>query len=122
MAFYYTDSDYEVFLKFFQFLNGRSSFNYQEYLEAFASLDAYVRKSSIERPSFCSSADAFLQFLYELDVLGCMIQTDSSQEPFYSWCHRDRTTSNMAPKVRVGVRYEIHYGLMKALDLGKIFR
>jgi cold shock CspA family protein len=38
------------------------------------------------------------------------------------WCFRERTLSNMAPKVRIGVEYEIFYGLSKALNVGRPIR
>jgi len=64
----------------------------------------------------------FLQFLYELNVI-CYIEKDATndaeQERFIRWCFRERTLSNMAPKVRVGVEYEIFYGLSKALNVGR---
>lgn len=117
MAFYHTDVDYEIFLKFFQYLNGHSRFTYNFYLSAFKNFEKFINRSHFPKPSFCESPDSFLQFLYDLDVLGYIDETDN--EPFFGWCHRERSPSNIAPKVKTHVRYDIHYGLMKALGLGK---
>jgi cold shock CspA family protein len=65
--------------------------------------------------------ELFLQFLYEQNVI-CYKERDPENEhatPFLRWCFRERTLSNMAPKVRVGVEYEIFYGLSKALNVGR---
>lgn len=120
LSFYYRAGDYELFLKFFQFLNGRSRFSYAQYSEAFAAFNEFLDRGRYDRPAFCESADSFLQFLYELNVLGYITDTDSG--PFFGLCFRERSASNIAPKVRTHVRYDIHYGLMKALDLGTHFR
>ena len=119
LSFYYRREDYEMFLKFFQYLNGRSRFSYEEYLNAFSAFDGFLERQSVERPRFCSSADEFLQFIYELNVVAYVVDTDD--KPFFGYCFRERTASNISPKVRTHVRYDVHYGLMKALDLGKRF-
>lgn len=119
MAFYHTDADFEIFLKFFQFLEGRSRFTYTEYLAAYSEFEGFIERNKMAAPPFLDSPDAFLQFLYDLDILGYIV--DTPDEPFFGWCHRERSPANIAPKVKTHVRYEIHYGLMKALWLGKHF-
>ena len=119
LLFYYTPEEYELFVKFFQFLNGKSRFTYQEYLESYGAFVNFITRNHIDMPAFCTTPDNFLQFLYDLNVISYIVDTD--EEPFFGWCYRERTPSNIAPKVRTGVRYEVHYGLMKALDLGKRF-
>lgn len=120
LSFYYRAQDYEILLKFFQFLNGHSRFTYDEFIDAFMAFDAFLIKGVHTRPPFCESSDRLLQFLYELNILGYVIETDGTK--FFGWCFRERTPSNLSPKVRTHVRYDIHYGLMKALDLGTPFR
>jgi hypothetical protein len=119
LAFYYSSKPYEQFLKFFQFLDGRSRFTYDQYLRAFENYMAFLNRNAVEVPEFCNTPDNFLQFLYDLNVL-CYI-ADAGDELFFGWCFRERSPSNIAPKVRTHVRYDVHYGLMKALDLGKSF-
>jgi cold shock CspA family protein len=66
----------------------------------------------------------FLQFLYEQNVV-CFKERDPENEyaePFIRWCFRERSLSNMAPKVRIGVEYEVFYGLSKALNVGRPVR
>ena len=119
LAFYYSNENYELFLKFFEYLNGHSGFTYSEFLNVFKDYKEFINKNIKYEPDFCETPDIFLQFMYDLNVVGYIVDTDN--ERFFGWCFRDRTSSNIAPKVRTRARYEVHYGLMKALDLGKHF-
>lgn len=119
ISFYHSNEEYELFLKFFEYLNGHSRFSYDVFLEAFKAYQEYITQNVKLKPSFCETPDIFLQFLYDLNVV-CYI-VDTENERFFGWCYRDRTPSNIAPKVRTRARYDVHYGLMKALDLGKHF-
>lgn len=120
LAFYYSNEDYESFVKFFQFLNGKSRFSYEDFLAAFRAYSEFLRRNVKSKPSFAETPDIFLQLLYDLNAISYISKTDD--KPFYGWCYRERTPANIAPKVRTHARYEVHVGLMKALDLGKHFR
>ncbi len=120
ISFYYASGDYELLLKFFQFLNGRSRFTYSEYLVAYSAYEDFISRGAFQKPRFCGSPDEFLQFLYELNVISYILDTDDG--PFFGFCFRERTPSYLSPKVRSHARYDVHYGLMKALDLGLHFR
>ncbi|WP_220377441.1 P-loop ATPase, Sll1717 family [Paraburkholderia sp. BL6669N2] len=121
LSFYYSSQDYESFLKFFQFLDGRNKFDYEEYLRAYESLTAHNESSGVPRPKFMSSAEEFLQFLYDLNIISYIETTDDNQK-FFHWCFKDRTYSNISPSVKIGAHYEIFYGMSKALDTGKKFQ
>ena len=119
LSFYYTEDDYEAFLKFFEFLNGKHKFDYREYTSAFSKYIDFFSRNKTQRPKFCETHDTFLQFLYDLNIV-CYIE-DVGMESFISWCHRDISPSNLSPKIKTHRRYEIHYGITKALNLGKEF-
>ena len=120
LLFYFSDRQYELFLKFFEFLSGANKFSYASYLLAFEKFENYLDSVRDERPSFTATANDFLQFLFELNVL-CFIERTEDNKPFIHWCFRDRNYANISPKVKVGVEYQIFYGLAKALNLGKVF-
>jgi len=120
LSFYYPASDYEYFIKFFQYLEGNSRFSYDEFIIAYKNYYNFFTDNNIEHPSFCTSPDLFLQFLYEANVIGYVLYTDD--KPYFGWCHRERSPSNISPKVKIGVRYDTHYSVMKALDLGTKFK
>ncbi|MBC7192942.1 hypothetical protein [Marinobacter sp.] len=118
LAFYYGDDEYESFLKFFEFLDGKNKFTYEEYLEAYSNHEKYLKQVKGQMPRFMSTAPDFLQFLYDLNVI-CFIERTEDGKPHIHWCFRDRTYSNISPKVKLGETYEIFYGMSKALNTGK---
>jgi hypothetical protein len=121
LAFYYSPSDYQLFLKFFEYLKGKVSFSYSEYLEAFKNysnfLDENIKKI-IMKPTFVLTADGFLQFLYELNII-CYVEETEDSDIFLRFCFRERNPSDISPKVKTHLRYEIFYGISRALNLGK---
>lgn len=117
LEFYYTDSDYEIFLKFFEFLNGKYKFDYEEFIRAFSSFLHYIQQNKLKTPQFCESHGTFLQFLYDLNILCYFDYTDD--KPYIRWCFRQRELANISPKVKLETDYEIHYALRKALNLGQ---
>jgi cold shock CspA family protein len=132
LLFYYSRKEYELFLQFFLYLKGKQKFTYSEFVEAFNEFIEECNSSGKELPQFFETADLFLQFLYEQNVI-CYLERDQEKpdpnskkkkksELFIRWCFRERTLANMAPKVRSGVEYEIFYGLSKALNVGKVVR
>ncbi|MEJ1173433.1 hypothetical protein WA845_04235 [Agrobacterium sp. CMT1] len=121
LLFYYSQDDFETFLRFFSHLRGKSRFSYGEFVDSHISFIAECNSQSVKVPQFLESADAFLQFLYELNVI-CYKELDEdnpSAEPFIRWCFKERTPSNLSPKIRHYVDYEIFYGLSKALNVGR---
>ena len=123
ISFFYNSIDYENLLKFFQYLDGKSVFTYKQYLEAYENFMRFLKRNKFTIPAFCDTPDILLQFLYDLSILGSIVETkDPKRKYFYNWCNRDRSPSNIAPKVRTHATYEIHYGLMRALNLGMLFR
>jgi len=119
LSFYYDEAEFEIFLKFFEFLQGKKRVSYEEYQSSFDDFQAYINSSDKETPDFMKSSEEFLQFLYDQNVLSYIEQT--ADETFIRWCFRERTTNNISPKVKFGMVYEIHYGLANTLNTGKPF-
>ena len=117
LLFYYSINDYELFLKFFQYLNGRMRFNYEEFISSFYKFIEYSTKNKINLPDFFESADIFLQFLYELNIICYINITDN--EDFFHWCFIERSYANISPKVGSESVYQIHHGLSKSLNVGR---
>jgi hypothetical protein len=116
LSFYYDDSDYETFLKFFNFLDGKNEFSYKTYLNAYSQFFQFISSGGIKQPEFVDTSEKFLQFLYDTNII-CYIE-EMEYEPFFRWCYRERSISNISPKVKPNLRYRIHYGLNKALNVG----
>jgi hypothetical protein len=121
LSFYYGADHYEIFLKFFEFLSGKDAFKYAVYLDAYSKLKAHIESISAVPPKFMSTANDFLQFLFDLNVI-CYIEQAEDHKPFIHWCFKDRSYANISPKVKTDVEYQIFYGLAKALNVGKVFK
>src|SRR6202035_1059180 len=110
------------FFNFFLHLQGRRKCSYDVFENAFNTFIAECANARKLLPQFFESAPGFLQFLYEQNVI-CYKKRDVSgfqdAESFTRWCFRERTLSNMAPNVRIGVEYESVVGLSKALNVGR---
>jgi hypothetical protein len=117
LSFYYTDNDYQLFLKFFEYLKGRNKFTYDEYIDAHDKFTKYLDSNSIARPRFSESPDVFLQFLYELNVIFYIEKVAGGN--FIRLCLRERNSTNISPKVKTHQTYQVHYGLTEELNLGK---
>lgn len=121
LSFYYSSEDYEMFLKFFEYLNGKNKFTYEEYISAYTAHSKYMTDVGVICPRFMESPEKYLQFLYELNVI-CYIERTENNEPFIHWSFKERTYSNISPKVKTEAEYEIFYGMSKSLNTGKKFK
>lgn len=117
LSFYYNESDFNMFLNFFHFLEGNFEFTYSMYVIAYQKFIDFVLNNHNDIPAFVETANGFLQFLYDTNIL-CFIE-DIDNQRFFRWCYRERTPSNISPKVSPDVLYRIHYGLTKALHIGR---
>jgi cold shock CspA family protein len=124
LLFYYSQDEYKLFLQFFPHLRGKRKFSYDEYVEAFNEFIVDCNEGGIQLPRFFETANGFLQFLYDQNVISYKEHdiSEDRTDVFIRWCFRERTLANMAPKVRIGVEYEIFYGVSKALNVGKLVR
>lgn len=117
LSFYYDETEFDLFLKFFEYLDGAKSFSYDAYTTAFARFSFFIKEQNVPRPNFMKSANEFLQFLYDLNII-CFIE-ETEDEKFIRWCFVERGFANISPKVKINMNYEIHYGLANALNTGK---
>ena len=117
LAFYYSEKDYEMFLQFFSCFDGYFEFSYDEYRKAYSKFTDLILEKHNRIPEFVESEENFLQFLYDTNIISWVEETDQGST-FYRWCYRERAISNFFPKVKFGLKYRFHYGLLKALNLG----
>ena len=117
LAFYYSEKDYEMFLQFFNYFDVYFEFSYEQYQKAYRKFTDLILEKHDNIPEFVESEENFLQFLYDANIISYVEETDRG-EFFYRWCYRERAISNFFPKVKLGLIYRIHYGLLKALNFG----
>lgn len=116
LSFYYDGYDYDNFLRFFMYLDGKNKFDYGEYLIAHEKYVAFLNSNQIKPPKFIEFHDGFLQFLYDINIIAYAEDTEDS--PFYRYCYKERSPAIISPKVKFNSRYIVHKGLLKALNLG----
>ena len=121
LTFYYGFDEYEIFLKFFEFLDGKVKFTFEEFKKAFSEFRETGLSTSTELPQFMADGRIFLQFLYDLNVI-CYVEQPENDKPYVRWCFRQRSHANISPKVKEGLSYQVFYGLSKALNVGQKFK
>lgn len=120
LLFYFDFDDFELFLKFFEFLSDyidrhTRAFSYANFIKAFRALEDYAARNKAELPVIFQTPDVLLQFLYELNVICFKAQPENRDRPVTRWCFRERSLANMRPKVKAGAEYVLHYGMARAL-------
>lgn len=114
----FSGKEFESLLFFFQFLNGRSRFSYTDYEIAFNNYIEQICNREMDLFNEMDNKDDFLQLLYDLNMI-CYYDKDKNGNDLYRFCYREREIYNLAPKVKTGVIYGVHYALLKSLNLGK---
>lgn len=117
--FYISNEDFEQYTAFFQHLDGAPSFDYVNFKLAF---DRFIGEISggekIDR-RFLSSPESFLQFWYDVNVVGYKESLENDSGQFYRWSYRERSTAKIMPRVKFDCHYIIHPGVAKSLNIGQ---
>lgn len=114
-SFYYTDDEYNILIIFFDYLYN-PEFTWDEYCHKFDEYIKRLKNLNYDIPEFAISKEKFLQFLYDTNIICYMEYSDDMT--MFRWCYRERNFSRIAPKVKFNVRYKVHNGLYKALNIG----
>lgn len=113
----FSDQEFITLTFFFQFLDGKSRFDYQEFRCAFDTYQKQVGDRKMGIFEELLDADNFLQLLYDLNMI-CYYDKDNKGRDLYRFCYREREIYNLSPKVKLNSVYGVHYALLKALNLG----
>lgn len=113
----FSDQEFITLTFFFQFLEGKSKFDYQEYLTAFNAYQQQVGDRKMGLFEEILDADDFLQLLYDLNMI-CYYEKDRQGRDLFRFCYREREIYNLSPKVKTNSVYGVHYALLRALNLG----
>lgn len=70
-------------------------------MECYNQFANHIEKNEINVPVFFESSDKFLQFLFDLNII-CYIEDTEDSQPHIHWSFRERTYSNINPKVKEG--------------------
>lgn len=117
-AFYMTQIDFQCYLKFFQFLNGKQRFSFAEFQDAFVAFASWAKGESIKAKEYLRDADSLLQFFYDANIVGYSERVVSG-EIHHHWSYRERSLNDISPKIKANAELLINPGISKALDIGK---
>jgi hypothetical protein len=120
-AFYMTQGDFSNYLKFFQYLDGKKRFSFEEFSEAYARFLKWTEGEDFKAKEFLRDAEALLQFFYDVNIIGYTEALSDNRETYYHWSYRERSLIDLAPKVKSTATLVVNPGVAKALDIGKSF-
>lgn len=121
-AFYMSPEDFAAYLKFFQYLDGKSKFDMDVFNSAYLKFSEWLDGENISAKEFARDPEALLQFFYDVNIVGYKEMASDYSETFYHWSFRERSLNNLAPKIKTVESFIINSGIAKALDIGKIMR
>lgn len=118
-SFYMTNADFALYLKIFQYLDGKSKFSMLEFEDAFQNFAQWIAGEEVKNKEYLRDSESLLQFLYEVNVIGYHETAGKDNQDFYHWAYRERTINNLSPKVKTSGELILNSGIAKALDIGK---
>jgi hypothetical protein len=119
--YYITNREFDICVAFFQHLNGSTTFDYKEFDLAYKAFISSPSNGSLKMHHIASSPESFLQFWYDVNVIGYTEQLQNGGGDYYHWSHRERSAAKVMPNVKENCNYLIQPGVAKALNLGKKF-
>lgn len=116
--FYMGQDDFALYIKFFQYLNGRGEFTFQEFTAAYRRFKQWIAGEKVRATEYLRDPEALLQFFFDVNVIGYREDVGDEREKFVHFSFRERTLTNIAPKVKISATLVINSGVAKALDIG----
>lgn len=116
--FYFSDATFDLIERFFSEIQLLDKIRYQDFQKAHESFVAKIRKgpSRDALDSRVEDPDEFLQILYSSNILCWRAANDFDGVDDY-WAFRERSATQLDPKVGIYQQYAVHYGLRRALRL-----
>lgn len=118
-AFYMHQEDFNKYLKFFQYLDGKPRFNMDEFRTSFVKFKGWADGERFHATEYLRDAESLLQLLYDVNVIGYSESVEKDGELFIHWSYRERSANNVAPQVKTTGTLMLNPGIAKALDIGK---
>lgn len=116
--FYMEQEDFFLFIKFFQYLDGKGEFTFDEFKIAYARFKNWISGETVKATEYLRDPEALLQFFYDVNVIGYRETMGDDKEKFVHFAFRERTLTNIAPKVKTSAVLIVSPGVAKALDIG----
>lgn len=116
--FYMKQDDFFLYIKFFQYLDGQGEFTYEEFSRAYQKFKRWIEGEKVQATEYLRDAEALLQFFFDVNVIGYRENMGDEHEKFVHFSFRERTLTNIAPKVKTTAVLVVNPGVAKALDIG----
>lgn len=118
----YTAKQFDTIIYFFDFVKGKTQFSYQDFCSYY---DDYT-KAAIELDNDSISEilfdkDKFLQLLFDMNFI-CYVDYDFDGNAYYKFSYREKSFSNLHPKVKLKVNYKIHPAIARGLNTGRTYK
>lgn len=120
-AFYMHSDDFPKYIKFFQFLDGKQRFTFEEFSIAFQKFKNWANGEKFSATEYLRDPESLLQLLYDVNVVGYSEVIVNDREAHFHWSYRERSANNIAPQVKTTGSLTVNPGIAKALDIGKRF-
>jgi hypothetical protein len=117
--YYVSNSQFDLLISFFQLFDGNWNFSEEEFKSKYDEFIDKTGKQLTESLNITKDYESFLQFWYDVNVIGYKEKIAEENNNFYHWSYRERNALNVMPKIKKGCVYIIHQGISKALDIGK---
>lgn len=101
--YYISNSQFDILISFFQLFDGNSTFTEGEFENAFNKFKIRNEKETNETPSITKDYISFLQFWYDVNVIGYKERIAEERNNFYHWSYRERNALNVMPKIKKDV-------------------
>lgn len=117
-AFYMTPEDFYFYIKFFQYLDGKPEFNFEDFSKSFEKFKKWIDGENVTAKEYLRDPEALLQFFFDINIIGYREVVGDNAEHHIHFSFRERTLTNIAPKIKTSGRLVINQGVAKALDIG----
>ncbi len=119
--FYMKQDDFLLYIKFFQYLDGKAEFNFVDFSAAYVRFKAWIDGESVDAREYLRDPEALLQFFFDVNIIGYRENVGDERdrkERFVHFSFRERTLNNIAPKVKTSAVLVVNSGIAKSLDIG----
>ena len=116
--FYMAQEDFFLYIKFFQYLDGKGEFTFQDFTSSYERFKNWAAGEKVQATEYLRDPEALLQFFFDVNVIGWRETMGEEHEKFTHFSFRERTLTNIAPKVKTTALLVVNPGVSKALDIG----
>lgn len=116
--FYMAQEDFFLYIKFFQYLDGKGEFSFDDFTAAYERFKSWISGEKVQATEYLRDPEALLQFFFDVNVIGWRETMGEEHEKFTHFSFRERTLTNIAPKIKTTALLVVNPGVSKALDIG----